>query len=237
MTTVDGLRAPFPPHKIQQIKQAGITLDYVGHADITERLLDCDPAWTWAPVAFDAQGLPAFDADGGLWITLTVCGVTRYGYGEPQGRNPFDARKGAIGNALRNAAMRFGVALALWQKDAPGEHTPAIQEAKTAAAEARKNVQARPNGGAALKATEKQVAAIQNMCRKAGVHGDNMAGALSQLLERIILTIEDVHMNEVDLVFKAGPDGIAQAWEDAKGYTIVTQTADTEDPWAGETLV
>jgi len=46
-----------------------------------------------------------------LWIRLTVLGVTRPGVGE--GKNP----KERIGNAIRNAAMRFGVALDLWAKE------------------------------------------------------------------------------------------------------------------------
>jgi hypothetical protein len=44
--------------------------------------------------------------------------VTRIGYGEPIGKGDWhDKRKAAIGNAIRNAAMRFGVALDLWAQD------------------------------------------------------------------------------------------------------------------------
>lgn len=111
------LRAPFPPERIQKLDAGYAKLDYVSHAWVTDRLLEIDPEWTWEPVGFDSNGLPAFDENGGLWIKLTVCGVTRYGYGEPQGRDKFDARKGCISNALRNAAMRFGVALDLWAKE------------------------------------------------------------------------------------------------------------------------
>lgn len=91
-------------------------LDYVGHAALTDRLLDADPHWSWEPLAFDAQGFPALDKDGGLWIKLTVCGVTRLGYGDAQGKTGGDATKERIGDALRNAAMRFGAALDLWCK-------------------------------------------------------------------------------------------------------------------------
>jgi hypothetical protein len=111
------LRAPFSSEQIQKLDAGYAKLDYVSHAWVTNRLLEVDPMWTWEPAGFDANGLPAFDENGGLWIKLTVCGVTRYGYGEPQGRDKFDANKGAIGNALRNAAMRFGVALDLWAKE------------------------------------------------------------------------------------------------------------------------
>lgn len=91
-------------------------LSYVGHAALTDRLLDTDPMWTWEPLAVDATGYPVIDKDGGMWIKLTVCGVTRLGYGDAQGKQGGDAMKERIGDALRNAAMRFGAALDLWHK-------------------------------------------------------------------------------------------------------------------------
>lgn len=110
------LREPFPESSIQKISKGQDSLSYVNHAAVTQRLLEVDPSWTWEPVAFDERGLPALDEKGGLWIRLTICGVTRYGYGEPQGRDYWDQRKGAISNAIRVAAMRFGVGLDLWSK-------------------------------------------------------------------------------------------------------------------------
>ncbi|MFC9432782.1 hypothetical protein [Nocardia sp. NPDC057030] len=91
-------------------------LDYVGHAALTHRLLDVDPRWSWEPLALDDRGLPVFDANGGLWIRLTICGVTRLGYGDAEGKRGGNAVKEAIGDALRNAGMRFGMALDLWHK-------------------------------------------------------------------------------------------------------------------------
>jgi len=111
------LRTPFPKSAISSLPKAGTYLQYVGHAAVTARLGEVDPMWTWEPVAFDSDGLPKFDDKGGLWIRLTVCGVTRYGYGEPQGSDHYDRVKGCIGNAIRVAAMRFGVGLDLWSKD------------------------------------------------------------------------------------------------------------------------
>jgi len=93
-----------------------VHLDYVGHAALTDRLLDTDPAWTWEPVGFNPNGLPAMDQAGGMWIKLTVHGVTRFGYGAADGKSGGDAVKEIIGDALRNAAMRFGAALDLWHK-------------------------------------------------------------------------------------------------------------------------
>lgn len=91
-------------------------LDYVGHAATTHRLLDVDPEWNWEPAAYDAAGLPLIDKDGGMWIKLTILGVTRLGYGDAQGKTGVNATKERIGDAIRNAAMRFGVALDLWHK-------------------------------------------------------------------------------------------------------------------------
>ena len=83
-----------------------------------------DPAWTWEPVALDEHGLPLLDEFGGLWIRLNVCGVSRLGYGDAGGKKGPNAVKEAVGDALRNAAMRFGVALELWCKGDPDAAAP-----------------------------------------------------------------------------------------------------------------
>lgn len=130
------LREPFPKHQISLLPKPkskdatkgkcqecggwhglpAVHLSYVGHAALTDRLLDADPNWAWEPLAFDDAGMPALDSNGGMWIKLTVCGVTRFGYGDAQGKTGGDAVKERIGDALRNAAMRFGAALELWHK-------------------------------------------------------------------------------------------------------------------------
>ncbi|MFE5037128.1 hypothetical protein [Streptomyces sp. NPDC056683] len=90
-------------------------LDYVGHAEATNRLLSVDPTWDWEPMAKDDKGRPLIDDSGGMWITLTVCGMTRKGYGDAVGKPATTtATKEIIGDAIRNAAMRFGMALDLW---------------------------------------------------------------------------------------------------------------------------
>ena len=105
------LRKPFERAQIGRLPKGGQQLDFVGHAVTTDRLLSVDPEWTWEPVAFGPDGLPAFTTGKGLWIRLTVCGVTRYGFGDGP------TVKECIGDAIRNAAMRFGVALDLWTKE------------------------------------------------------------------------------------------------------------------------
>lgn len=149
ITALAKLREPFPPHQISKLpkptkaqteavradykkgircKECGtwhhpdvVHLDYVGHAALTDRLLDTDPEWSWEPLHV-VDGLPVFDGFGGMWIKLTVCGVTRMGYGAAEGKDGPNAIKEVIGDALRNAAMRFGAALDLWHKgDLHGE--------------------------------------------------------------------------------------------------------------------
>ncbi len=110
------MREPFPQNQISFLPKGGVKLAYVGHAALTDRLLDVDQEWTWEPLALGANGLPALDENGGLWIRLTVCGITRLGYGDAGQKKGGDAMKERIGDALRNAAMRFGAALDLWHK-------------------------------------------------------------------------------------------------------------------------
>jgi hypothetical protein len=152
------LREPFPAHQISKLPKGTkaqnecdksqkrkcnicggfhhpdiIHLDYVGHAALTDRLLDADPLWSWEPLAYK-DGLPAFDATGGLWIKLTVCGHTRIGYGHAASASFKDIgsrEKEVIGDALRNAAMRFGAALDLWHKgDLHGDDEPREEKKK-----------------------------------------------------------------------------------------------------------
>lgn len=115
----EALRRPFPAEMIGQLPKAGIQLDYVGHAAVTDRLLQVDPLWSWEPMAFADDGGPMIrfgQKDAELWIWLTVCGHRRPGVGTaPSGA--FDLPKQLISDALRNAAMRFGVALDLWAKE------------------------------------------------------------------------------------------------------------------------
>ena len=110
------MRVPFLPNQINYLPKGGVKLAFVGHAALTDRLLDVDPAWAWEPLALGTNGLPALDECGGLWIRLTVCGITRLGYGDAGQKKGGDAMKERIGDALRNAAMRFGAALDLWHK-------------------------------------------------------------------------------------------------------------------------
>ena len=124
------LREPFPPEAIGKLPKGGAMLDFVGHAATTDRLLQVDPEWTWEPFAVDADGLPLIKG-GGLWIKLTICGVTRPGFGDGA------STKEMIGDAIRNAAMRFGVALDLWTRQDLHDAKPVALVSKAEADELR----------------------------------------------------------------------------------------------------
>ena len=137
------LRVPFPANQISYLPKGGVKLAYVGHAALTDRLLDADPMWTWEPLAMGDSGLPVMDEMGGMWIRLTVCGVTRLGYGHAGSKTGGDAIKEVIGDALRNAAMRFGAALDLWHKgDLHGDDglAPALEASIEQAKQKRQGV-------------------------------------------------------------------------------------------------
>lgn len=113
-----------PRNLIEQKPKGGTTLDYLGHAALTEILLRVDPLWYWDFVAFENGGNPTIDRDKdgrpiGMWLRLVILGHSRYGYGsvDPSSRqSDGDRIKELIGDGLRNAAMRFGIALDLWSK-------------------------------------------------------------------------------------------------------------------------
>ena len=145
------LRKPFPPESVGKLPKPtakenrkghcgecggwhglpAVHLDYVGHAAVTDRLLTVDREWTWRPFAADEiAALPPQLRDAGLWIMLTVCGVTKPGFGDAQGKTGPNAVKEMIGDAIRNAAMRFGVRLDLWAKENLVEFEQAARAAK-----------------------------------------------------------------------------------------------------------
>ena len=106
------------PAIVGKLPKGGATLDFVGHADVTKMLIEIDPTWSWEPVAFDADGLPAYRVENGMahlagW--MTIHGVRRLAIGSVQHNKP-DLLKELASDLIRNGAMRFGVCLALWTK-------------------------------------------------------------------------------------------------------------------------
>lgn len=132
------LRAPFPPDAIGKLPKPtrreaqkgncqecggyhglpAVHLDFVGHADVTDRLLTVDPDWTWEPFALAPDGGPLIryvGTDAEMWIRITIGGKTIPAVGTAP-KNSFELSKQLISDAIRNGAMRSGVALDLWAK-------------------------------------------------------------------------------------------------------------------------
>ena len=106
------------PKIVGKLPKGGQQLSFVGHADVTKMLLEVDESWTWEPVAFDADGLPAYRVENGMahmagW--MTVHGVRRLGIGSCLPNKP-DLLKELISDLIRNCGMRFGFCLSLWTK-------------------------------------------------------------------------------------------------------------------------
>ncbi len=137
----------------QKITDAHICLKYIGHAEATNRLLNVDPFWNWEPLSLDQLGLPQYDGNRGMWIRLTVCGVTRIGYGDATGKDGANAVKEIIGDAIRNAGMRFGMALNLWTSSDLEILEPGVPLAPELAAEL-----GRTNDAPAIKSAPQPVA-------------------------------------------------------------------------------
>lgn len=126
----------------QSLTEAHTDLAYIGHADVNERLDLVDPEWWWRPRSVSVDGElmkqalmeghdtfahfldnlpPAYDNEGGMWIEMVIHNddgqpVHRLGYGDAPGKRGSSAIKEIIGDAIRNAAMRYGVARYLWSR-------------------------------------------------------------------------------------------------------------------------
>ena len=121
------------PKIVGTIPRNGINLAYVSHADITKILIEVDPSWSWQPIEW-VNGRPAINVENGtatMWGTLTLLGKSMIGVGSVRADKQ-DHEKELVGDFLRNASMRFGIALSLWSKQDWSDNTtitslPAVQ--------------------------------------------------------------------------------------------------------------
>lgn len=120
-----------------------IHLDYVGHAGITERLNSVDPFWNIDFKKYDEKGVPVIDyANGVAYFTLTVLGISRTCIGDAGGKKlDGNGHKEMFGDAIRNGAMRFGVATYLWSKSEKAQQLREFPEGHTAEAVPARNWQ------------------------------------------------------------------------------------------------
>ena len=141
-TNIDKLRAVLDeygvpdPKIVGKLPRGNIQLDYVGHAEITKILIEIDPLWDWRPLKIDDDGLPAYRVENGMAHMageLTLLGHSRLAVGSAP-HNKQDLLKELVSDFIRNAAMRFGVALSLWSKEEWSDSpAPAKPVKKTAA--------------------------------------------------------------------------------------------------------
>lgn len=158
------------PKIVGKLPKGGQSLSFVGHADITKMLIEVDSEWTWEPVAFDVDGLPAYRVENGMahmagW--LTVQGVRRLGIGSVVHNKP-DLLKELVSDFIRNSAMRFGICLSLWTKQEWDDHAPVVA---TPAPKAVKAEPADDNTPLSQEQLEQFIAA----CEKAGFTPDAVA--------------------------------------------------------------
>ena len=132
------------PKIVGKLPKGGIQLDFVGHADITRILIEIDPLWSYEPCGWD-NGRPAIHVENGMapmWAYLIVHGKKMLGVGSVRADKQ-ELDKELVGDFLRNAAMRFGISLALWTKNEwedLGGHAPAPQKSTPARKPAPKSV-------------------------------------------------------------------------------------------------
>lgn len=124
-----------PPRDwIAKLPRGGTTLDYLGHADTTLALINVDPEWRfdlgWNTAAGPVD--PFVMGKAVLLAEMTVLGVTRPCVGTiPDASVSREAAlKELVSDAIRNGAMRFGIATGLWSK-AQRAGTPDLDTAGT----------------------------------------------------------------------------------------------------------
>ena len=178
-------------------------LDYVGHAATTDRLLTVDPDWSWEPFALTEDGLPALDRGGNLWIRLTICGTTRIGVGDGK------SAKECIGDAIRNAAMRFGVALDLWAKEDLVEFAQAAAHRQQPAASPTSPASPRPvpppvditaSLDGEVMVTAEQTELLKALMADLNLDGKAMLKAACEITGRKVTSAADLTEIEADLV-------------------------------------
>ena len=200
------------PKIVGKLPKGGIQLDFVGHADVTKMLIEIDPEWTWEPVAFDADGLPAYRVINGMaqmagW--MTIHGVRRLGIGSVQASKP-DLLKELGSDYLRNASMRFGICTSLWSKqewesdDAPAKTPTKTQAGGRAVAlkPAQAETPAEPEEDKPL--SQQQVKQFVDACDKVGLDPAIVADKAKLNWEGTILQSQLPLLRDAFTILKTG---------------------------------
>lgn len=161
------------PAIVGKLPKGGMSLDFVGHADITRILIEIDPNWQWVPIAWD-NGRPAIHVENGIatmWGELRILGQARLGVGSVRADKQ-ELDKELVGDFLRNAAMRFGICLSLWTKqewdDLNTNKAPApkAKQTGTAAKPSAKDRVIVSSAGTVEHLSDAQVSQFQSACAR-----------------------------------------------------------------------
>lgn len=130
--TIRALSEPFPANVIRHKPGGGQrgSLAYVSHGLVTKRLNDVAPGWSTRLLETVLNGTGDVQA---VVLELTINGVSRVEAGAPSAfRDPHNDLKNAFSDALKRCAMRFGVALDLWESMDEGDEDAAHSAAPPA---------------------------------------------------------------------------------------------------------
>lgn len=196
------------PKIVGKLPRGGTSLDFVGHADVTKMLIEIDSEWTWEPVAFDANGLPAYRVENGMahmagW--MTIHGVRRLGIGSVQASKP-DLLKELASDFIRNAAMRFGVCLALWTKqewesdDAPAKTQVGSKAVAPKVAKVETPAEIEPDKAL----TQQQVKQFVDACDKVGLDPAIVASKAQLNWDGVIMQSQLPLLRDAFTILKTG---------------------------------
>jgi len=196
------------PKIVGKLPRGGTSLDFVGHADVTKMLIEIDSEWTWEPVAFDANGLPAYRVENGMahmagW--MTIHGVRRLGIGSVQASKP-DLLKELASDFIRNAAMRFGVCLALWTKqewesdDAPAKTQVGSKAVTPKVAKVETPAEVEPDKAL----TQQQVKQFVDACDKVGLDPAIVASKAQLNWDGVIMQSQLPLLRDAFTILKTG---------------------------------
>jgi len=162
---------------VGKLPRGGMALDYVGHAEITRILISVDPMWYWEPLEV-RDGRPLTTTANGMvsmWGRLVLLGTERIGVGTVTHDKP-DLDKELVSDFLRNAAMRFGIALSLWSKQ-EWEDLKAPQTSNQGASKPSPKPRTAPQPAVPVvdsptddKISEAQMEKFTSACTKAGLN-------------------------------------------------------------------
>ena len=127
----------------------------------------------------------------------TVCGVTRIGVGDGK------SMKELIGDAIRNAAMRFGVALDLWSKEELESVHPEDVHKATAPKPAGPPVNDEPEDFTPDPITAQQTKHLHALVTDLGLERDAKLAGIAKTIGHEIGSTKELTKDEATKVIKA----------------------------------